>query len=116
MVKTTQHYSLTTKQLHVLKLIYKFRFVSASLLAKYRDVSYRSRNKVLRILLEQGYIGRFYTKSYRLHGEAASYYLKLKGIKLLRDEHGISQKALKLLQRNKTISSTFVDHMLEVMQ
>jgi hypothetical protein len=84
-------------------------------MASYRQVGRLSSNKVFRILLQQGYIGRFYDNSYRLHGKPASYYLTTKGIKLLID-NGIDEKALSPLSRNKTTSSVFVDHLLEVMQ
>jgi len=41
--------TLTTQQLHILKIIYKFRFVTANRVAEYRAVSTRTTNEALSI-------------------------------------------------------------------
>ncbi len=105
---------LNSKQVHLLKLLFKFRFASAELLARQKKVSPRSVNNTLSILMDQGYISRRYDKSYKLLGKPASYFLVSKGLKLLRDEHSLSQKALHLMYKNKSLSQSFVDHNLNV--
>ena len=61
MKKPDQH--LTIQQLHLLKILYKFRFVTADLVAKYKGVSIRATNEALSILLQRKIIARHYNKT-----------------------------------------------------
>lgn len=101
---------LNSKQVRVLKSLFKFRYASAELLAKQKNVSKRSLNNTLTVLMDQGYVSRRYEKSYKLLGKPASYFLATKGLKLLRDEYGLSQKVLHNMYKNKSLSQSFIDH------
>ena len=115
MKESSKKYNLNSKQIRLLKLIFKFRFVTSTLLAKHLKLSsHVVVNHSLKILLEQDYIGRSYKKSYRLQGKGARYYLAPKGLKYLRKEHGLNEKALHAFYKNKTVNQTFVDHCLDV--
>ncbi|HEX4774603.1 MAG TPA: replication-relaxation family protein [Candidatus Saccharimonadales bacterium] len=108
-------YKLNDKQVRVLKLIYKFRFVTAPLLARYRNDSYRSvANSTLERLTAKGYLGRHYDKSYKFQFKGARYYLAPRAQKLLRDEYGLNQQVLHAIYRDKTANQKFIDERLEV--
>jgi hypothetical protein len=110
----TNRRPLNNKQLHLLKLIYKFRFVTTDLLLK-RDIA--KSNAVihgrLKVLLDQEYIGRNYDSSYRLQNKHAVYYILPKGIKILKEE-GLDEAALRNMYKDKTASERFIEHCLQV--
>ena len=112
--KPAKRYSLNSKQIHLLKLTYKFRYVTSSLIASYRGTSKVSANKSLKILLDQGYLGRKYNNKYRIAGKGPRYYLLPKSLKVLRGEPNISPKALHNMYKSKSLSSKFIDHNLDV--
>jgi len=114
MGKTIQRYSLNAKQIHVLKLMYKFRFVTSSLLARYKGISRIASNKALKILLEQKYIGMHYDRSYKIQGKGAYYYLAPKALTLLKDSHQANEQVLHAMYKNKTVGQDFIDHNLDV--
>lgn len=55
---TTSTKQLTTQQLTILKIIYKFRFVTSDLIAHYRTTSRIAAYKSLTVLHKSGYIER----------------------------------------------------------
>jgi hypothetical protein len=108
--------TLTTQQLHLLKIIYKFRFVTADLAAQYKSVSTRATNESLSILLKKELISRRYNTSYKLLGKAARYYLAPRALKQLQGEKGLQQNVLHSRYKDKTVSEEFVDHSLSIFQ
>jgi len=115
-MKSTNHKSsLNLKQIRLLKLIYKFRFVTSTQISKYESLTSRTINYRLEVLADQGYIGIFFDKSYKLLGKPARYYLTLKGINFLKTEPGINLHSLKLMYKNKSISNPSIDHHLLVL-
>lgn len=95
--------------------MYKFRFVTASLLAEYKSLSSPAvMNSALKILLDQQYIGRKYDKSYKLQGKGAVYYLAPKALTYLRDEYGFHEQVLHAMYKNKSVSPAFIEHNLTV--
>jgi hypothetical protein len=116
-VKTTNpsNYSLNQKQVHLLKLAYKFRFVSSSLLARYFNRSNSvGTYKALETLKDNGYLNKHYDTSYNLQGKAATYYLTPKGSKYLRDQLGFNEDVLRSYYKNKSVGQPFIDHSLNV--
>lgn len=115
-MKSTNHKNaLNLKQIRLLKLIYKFRFVTSTQIAIYESLTARAINYRLEILVDQGYIGIIYDKSFKLSGKAVRYYLTLKAINFLKTESGINLHSLKLMYKNKSISTTSVDHHLLIL-
>ena len=111
MTKSRKHYTLNAKQLHTLKLIYKFRFISAPLLAKYKNLSSRgSMYTTLEILADQGYLAKRIDKNIAFQNKGARYYLAPEGLKVLRDTKTLSEKALHAMYKNKTVAEEFVVH------
>lgn len=97
---------LSEKQLKLIKLIYKFRFVSADLVGEVTSKSKSSVHASLSILVAQGYIARRFEKRFKLIHRPAIYYLDLKSIRLLRDEDhpAITEKTLRNMYKNKQMS------------
>jgi hypothetical protein len=95
--------------------MYKFRFVTSTLLAEYRNVSSPVIiNDSLRILVEKGYISRRYDNSYKLQGKGASYCLDSKGLSYLRDNFNLNKDILHIMYKNKSVNQAFIEHNLDV--
>lgn len=112
MKKTSQH--LTTQQLHLLKIIYKFRFVTADLVAKYKNVSTRATNEALSILLQRKTISRRFDKTYKLLGKSARYYLAPQALKLLK-ANGLNESVLHARYKDRSVSEQFVEHTINIL-
>jgi hypothetical protein len=110
-----QYYlALSPNQIHLLKIIYKFRFVTADLVADYRGGNKRDVNRALTLLLKQEYVSRRYDSSYKLLGKGARYYLAPKALKLLRDEHGLNEDVLHARYKDKSVGEPFAEHTLGI--
>jgi hypothetical protein len=115
MKQPTKHSNLNPKQTRILKLLFKFRYITPSLLLQYKQASsLSSLREALKILEDQQYIAKRYLKSYKLQGKGARYYLATKAIKLMRDEHGMDETVLHAMYKNKTVGEAFVDHHLDI--
>jgi hypothetical protein len=111
----TMHNSLNPKQTRILKLLFKFRYITPSLLLQYKEASsLSSLREALKILEDQQYIAKRYLKTYKLQGKGARYFLATKAIKLMRDEHDMDETVLHAMYKNKTVSEAFVDHHLDI--
>ena len=117
MQSPTKHYKLNNKQIHILILIYKFRFINSSLLARYKAISRISANNSLKVLLDQDYIGSRYEKRYKIQGKGPRYYLTPKGVRLVKAklDDDLSELTIANLYRNKSVTETFVEHTIDVM-
>lgn len=96
---------LNSNQITILRLCYKFRFVTTDLLSsalnKNRSTVYES----LYVLEKQGYVHKFYDKTYRLRGRPAIYCLAAKGIKYLRYNTKLDHATLRNFYKNKQIAA-----------
>lgn len=102
-------HQLNSKQLHILKLTYKFRFITAPLLAQYKNLKSRSSMYLtLEKLTGQDYLAKRTTKNNDFSNKGAQYYLTPKAFKVLRDE-GIDQNVLHAMYKNKAVTQAFVD-------
>ncbi len=113
MNQSSHRNNLTPNQIHILKLIHKFRYVSVPLLSKYKKVQPSAINKSLATLADLGYIGRNYDASYNLQGKAASYYLMPKALLYLRDNYGFNERVLHNMYKDKAASPEFISHSLD---
>lgn len=108
---------LNDKQLDILKLLYKFRFVNTDLVTNYENQKHRRVvQERLKILLDQEYIGRHYNNSYKLVGRPAVYYLRTKGIKILERQQDVNPDTLKRCYKDKYASERFINHSLNVLR
>jgi len=104
---------LTPTQLTILKIIYKFRFVTAGLVSSYRSTNKNASYELLSMLYKNGYIGRRYDSSYKLQGKSARYYLASKSLKLLKQEEGVNERVLHARYKDKHSTESFVLGALE---
>ena len=106
---------ISSKQVYLLKLVFKFRFVSVDLLAEILGKDRSSIYENLYVLVKQEYIAKRYDKTYRLRQRPASYCLATKGVKYLRENTNLSQKALRNMYKNKNMDENHIDKCLLVM-
>lgn len=111
---TTQPKKLTPQQLISLKIIYKFRFITADLLSQYRTTTLPTVKEALSILYKSGYIGRHYDKSYKLLGKGARYFLTAQSIKVLKDQEGLNERVLHARYKDKSATQSLIESSLEV--
>lgn len=106
---------LNTEQLEVLELLYKFRFGSNNLIAKYFGKKDRSFVfKRLTILLDQGLIGKRFDSSYRIKGKPAAYYLLPAGVRVLQESRPDRPINIKAIYKDKTVSEDFIEYCIDV--
>jgi len=116
---------LNDEQLAVLRLLYRFRFGSGRYIADYLG---KNTVKVvqhkLKILEDQGFISKRYTKDYKLAGRPAEYYLTPKGARALMARDDLQAKTsqrttaqgIKNLYKNPTVSENFMQHCLTILR
>ncbi len=110
---------LNSKQIEILEALYKFRFITSELVVQYQELSSRKYTyRRLANLVEQEYIGRNYNSSYRLQNKYASYYLKPKAIRFLKQQpkSELNLKVLNNAYKDKNASQHFIDHSIEVFE
>lgn len=105
---------LNPEQLEVLELLHKFRFASSDLIARY----FNKKNgtfvyKRIKILEEQGLVGKRYENSYRLQGRPAIYYLVPDGARKLQEIRNTDVN-IKAAYKDKIASDQFIDHNLTI--
>jgi len=104
---------LTAQQLQILKIIYKFRFVTVSQAAQYRFVGSNATGKAFAIMLKKELIARRYDQSYKLLGKGARYYLTPRSLKILKQVDGINEGVLHARYKDKHSTESFVTSTLE---
>ena len=107
---------LSEKQIGILITIYRFRFITIPLLAKYNEVSNQSIAGSIKVLEEAGLVNKRYNSSYKLQGKAARYFLSPKAIKLFKDNDDINQHSLNLFYKTKLLSEEAVDCHIQTLQ
>jgi len=112
----TRHNKLNSNQIQMLLLVFKYRYVTAALLARHKGTNKSAATKSLRILLEQEYIDRRYDNSYRLLGKSASYCLTPKGIKVVKEDADKDEGALRAIYKDRKATDSFIEHNLSVME
>jgi hypothetical protein len=106
---------LNSHQLAILNTLYKFRFVTANLLADNQRANHvRVISNRLKILVEQEYIGMNYDSSYKIKGQPATYYLLPKGVRYLRQQSYVQESALRSIYHDKRATPSQIAHRLNV--
>lgn len=106
---------LNTYQLEILQLLYRFRFATTEHVAYYQNKPLASSvfNR-LRVLCDQEYIGRHYSKQQQSMRQPAIYYLLPKGIAELRKDPDNDTKVLHAMYKDQTASQQFINHSLSI--
>lgn len=115
MIDTPKYrHRLNPDQLAVLELLDKFRYASSDLIAQYFGKKTGTFvYKRLKILQDQGLIGKRYEPSYRLAGKPAAYYLSPSGARALNTARNMNID-IKAIYKNKTASEQFITHNLTI--
>lgn len=108
---------LNDKQLLILKLLYKFRFLTVGLLQTAQGHKYQAtHNDRLKVLYEQEYIGRHYNSTYRIDRRYAEYFILPEGINALKSLDIFRSKTLDNLYKDKTAKPQFIAHSLGIFE
>lgn len=107
---------LNAEQQQILLALYKFRFGTTELLSKYQHKKNATSNNLrLKVLTEQGYLGRNYDGRYRIQGRPATYYLRPKALKWLKGHPQVNQNVIKTIYNNdKRASEAFTVQSLAI--
>ncbi len=108
---------LTDKQLTILTLLYRFRFLTSTHIQHLlNDKTPRLTNYHLKILTSQNYINKHYTRTLGSGNQPAIYFLASGSIKALQNIEGIETKTLQRIYREKIRSQQFISHALFIVQ
>lgn len=108
---------LTVKQLDVLKLLFRFRFGTADLIAQAQGgVSLQSVQTRLNSMLKSDLIIQKREGKDKLQGKPAIYRLSAKGRRVLRDLDSVkySEKVLNAIRGNRNTGDQFIDRQLAI--
>lgn len=102
--------NLNENQIHILKLTYKFRYLTANNLSRRLGIARQSAHAALVTLERRGCLGKLYGKTYKLAGKSARYYLTLDAVKLLSDKkYGLNKNVLRTRRNEAGKGAEFVD-------
>lgn len=107
---------LTNQQQRVLKLLFKFRFVSAGLLGLVMGIRRVSVYEVLENLVGRGLATKVYKNEYRIHGKPAYYYLNKTGVTTVRKLMDVKESVVHALYKNEEATDEFIEHCLKLTQ
>ncbi len=108
---------LNDKQILLLKLFYKFRFLTVGLLQSAQGHKYQAtHNDRLKVLYDQKYIGRHYNDSYRIDRRYAEYFILPDGINALKSLNIFKPTVLNNLYKDKTAKPQFIAHSLGIFE
>lgn len=107
---------LTVQQQRVLKLLFKFRYVSAQLLGQVMGIRRVSAYEVLEKLISNGLATKVYKNEYRIYGKPAYYYLNKTGVTTVRKLMDVKESAVHALYKNEEATEEFIDHCLKLTQ
>lgn len=105
--------NITPKQLQILILLYRFRFlnrIQIQTILKHKDP--KRINTWLKDLTNKKIIGRHYSKKLSENNKPAIYYLAINCKQFLINQNEINENILKRVYREKTRSLKFINHSL----
>lgn len=107
----------TKKQQDILRLLYRFRFVTSEHLSKALDINKTTINKRLQLLMELEYAGRKYEAEHRLLHKHAMYHLLPKGIDALKriPDNKFTPSVLRNIRNDQNASGQFIEYCLGVL-
>lgn len=105
---------LTVQQQRVLKLLFKFRFVSTQSLGQVMGIRRVSVYEVLEKLVSKDLVTKVYKNEYRIHGKPAYYYLNKTGVTTVRKLMDVKESAVHTLYKNDEATEEFIEHSLKL--
>lgn len=115
MEASVKEVKLTAQQQRVLKLLFKFRFVSTQLLAQVIGIRRESVYQVLEYLVGKGLVTKVYKNEFRIDRKPAYYYLNKTGVTTVRKLMDAKESAVHTLYKNDDASEEFIEHCLKLM-
>lgn len=112
MVASDQEQKLSSQQQRVLKLLFKFRFISAQLLAQVMGISRPGVYQALEALVEKELVTKVYEENYRIDRKPAYYYLNKRGVTVVRKLMNEKERVVHTLYKNDIATPEFVEHCL----
>jgi predicted transcriptional regulator len=106
---------LEVRQQQYVKLLFKFRFVSASSLSLVLGVRREAAYKALEFLVSLGLVVKVYESSWRTMNRPAYYYLSHEGVSIVRKILGVKEPVVHALYKNADVSDEFVSHCMDVL-
>lgn len=103
---------LTNQQQRLLKLVYKFRFITAPLLAKLLTIRHDTTYDSLRTLHKLELLERVYKESWRIDRRPAYYYLSKKGVTTVKKLLELNDNAVNSLYNDSKASPDFIQECL----
>jgi hypothetical protein len=104
---------ITLKQLEILLLLYKFRFLNTHQIQKL--LNHKNPQRIqswLKQLYDNNYLGRIYTKTFSENTKPAIYYLTPKARTILKNQKRCELYVLNLIYREKGRSENFINQCL----
>lgn len=108
--------ALTGQQQRVLKLLFKFRFVSAGLLAMVMGIRRESVYGVLEQLVSKDLVTKVYDPTFRIDRKPAYYYLNKTGVTAVRKLMDVKESVVHALYKNDEMTADFVGHSMKLVQ
>jgi len=108
---------LNNNQTQVLELLYKFRFGSSDIIARYfGKPSGAFVFKRMKILEEQGYIAKRYEGNYRIQGKPAAFYLLPVGARKIQEDKRVEESTtrVKAIYKDKSVSEQFIQECMDI--
>ncbi len=105
---------LTAQQQRVLKLLFKFRFVSAQLLALVMNIRRVSVYQVLEYLVGKDLVTKVYKDEFRIDRKPAYYFLNKTGTTTVRKLMDVKESVVHALYNNDESSDEFIQHCLKL--
>ncbi len=103
---------LTNQQQRLLKLVYKFRFVTIPLLAKVLEIRHDSTYEAIESIVKQGLIIKVYKEIWRIDRRPAYYYLSKEGVTAVRKLLELDDKAVNSLYQDYRATDEFINECL----
>lgn len=113
---TAETDKLTAQQQRILKLLFKFRFVSAPLLGQVMGIHRISVYEVLEFLVSKELVVKVYDESYRIDRKQAYYYLNKTGVSTVRKLLDVKESVVNALYKNANASDDYIQHCMLVMK
>jgi predicted transcriptional regulator len=107
---------LTGQQQRVLKLLFKFRFVSAGLLADVMGIHRVSVYEVLEQLVSKELVAKVYEPKFRIDRKPAYYYLNKSGVTAVRKLMDVKESVVHALYKNDEMTDDFFSHSMKLVQ
>ena len=107
---------LTGQQQRVLKLLFKFRFVSAGLLGMSMGIRREGVYRVLEQLVGRGLVTKVYKEEWRIDRKPAYYYLNKPGVTVVRKVMDVKEPVVRALYKNDEMTDDFVEHSMKLIQ